>query len=60
MGEIMSATPTRPGLREEIDAETSRILAERDGTFDQDKKTTVDARQAIVEIRRNLKRQELR
>jgi hypothetical protein len=48
-------TPTRPGLSGEIEPETARILAERDNTFDQDKKTAMDARQAIAEIRRNLR-----
>jgi hypothetical protein len=45
--------PVRAGF--ELDPENARILAERDLTFDQDKKTAVDAKQAIAGIRRNLR-----
>jgi hypothetical protein len=52
----MSTTnPIRPGEKEELDEETIRILNERDATFEQDKLSAVDARQALKEIRANLK-----
>jgi hypothetical protein len=46
-------TPIRPGL----DPEIVSVLAERDATFEQDKKTTLPASQAMAEIRRNLRTQ---
>ena len=52
----MSTTnPIRPGEKEELDEETIRILNERDATFEQDKLSAMDARQALKEIRTNLK-----
>ena len=49
-------TPNRPGMRpEEIDPETERVILERLATFDDDAKTAVDAREALVGIRRKLK-----
>jgi hypothetical protein len=57
---MSSTTPIRSGTEPEIDEETRRILAERDATFDQDKLTAVDAREAIAEIRRKLKTPQLR
>jgi hypothetical protein len=51
-------TPIRPGL--EVDPEIAQILAERDRTFDHDKVTAVDARQALAELRRNLQRHQPR
>jgi len=45
-------TPVRPGL----DPEIASVLAERDGTFEQDKKTAIPASQAMAEIRKNLRR----
>jgi hypothetical protein len=50
-----STTPIRSGAEPEIDEETRRILAERDATFEQDKQTAVDAREAMAEIRRKLR-----
>jgi hypothetical protein len=46
--------PSRPGETEEIDTETAQILAERDATFEDDRKTAVDAREAVAAIRRKL------
>jgi hypothetical protein len=51
----MSTTPLRPSEPEKLDPETERILAERDETFEDDRKTAVDAREALAEIRRKLK-----
>jgi hypothetical protein len=49
----MSITPIRP--EKDLDDETKRILEERDATFEEDRKTAVDAREAIANIRRRLK-----
>jgi hypothetical protein len=50
----MSITPPHP--EKAVDDETKRILLERDATFEQDRKTAVDARQAIMNSRRNLEK----
>jgi hypothetical protein len=50
----MSTSPQRPGTEPEIDEQTLRILRERDATFDEDKKSAVDAKEAIAAIRREL------
>jgi hypothetical protein len=50
----MSITPIPP--EKELDEETKRILQERDLTFEDDRKTAVDARQAISNIRRKLEK----
>jgi hypothetical protein len=47
--------PARPDTQSEIDAELRRVLAERDGTFDDDRRTAIDAKDAMAEIRRALK-----
>lgn len=39
-----------------IDEETKRILQDRDATFEDDRKTAVDADQAISDIRRRLEK----
>jgi hypothetical protein len=49
----MSTIPTRPGTKPEIDDETRRIIEQRLATADHEPKQ--DARDAIEEIRRNLK-----
>jgi len=51
----MSITPSWSGEKEEIDPETAQILSERDETFDEDRKTAMDAREAMAEIRRKLR-----
>jgi len=50
----MSITPIRP--EKELDDETKHILQERDVTFEEDRETVVDARQAILNIRRKLEK----
>jgi hypothetical protein len=49
----VAVAPIRP--EETVDEETKRILLERDATFEKDKETAVDAREAIADIRRRLK-----
>ncbi len=39
-----------------VDSETERVLLDRLASFDEDAKTTVDAREALIGIRRNLNR----
>ena len=52
----MSTTPARPdSAPEQIDPETERIVLERNASFADDRKTAIDARQALAEIRQNLK-----
>jgi hypothetical protein len=51
----MITTPSRPGEKEQTDPETAQILSERDKTFDEDRKTAMDAREAMAEIRRKLR-----
>ena len=47
---------TRLGIRAEVvDPETERIILDRLESFDEDAKTAVDAREALIGIRRNLK-----
>ena len=47
---------TRLGIRAEVvDPETERIILDRLASFDEDAKTAVDAREALIGIRRNLK-----
>ena len=48
----MSVTPIRP--EQPLDEETERILQERDSTFEKDKQTAVDAREAVAKIRRRI------
>lgn len=44
------------GVRsEKVDPETDRIILDRLASFDEDAKTAVDAREALIGIRRNLK-----
>jgi hypothetical protein len=50
----MSITPARP--EKAVNDETKRILLERDATFEQDRKTAVDARPTILNSRRNLEK----
>ncbi len=45
--------PNRPGT--EVDPEVLQTVRERMATLDEDRKTAVDAREAIAEIRRSLK-----
>jgi hypothetical protein len=46
----------RLGIRAEVvDPETERIILDRLASFDEDAKTAVDAREALIGIRRNLK-----
>jgi hypothetical protein len=45
--------PNRPGT--EVDPEVLQTVRERIATLDEDRKTAVDAREAIAEIRRSLK-----
>jgi hypothetical protein len=47
--------PSRPDETEQIDTETAQILAERDATFEDDRKMAMDAREALAEMRRKLK-----
>jgi len=51
----MSSTPTRPETEPSIDDETRAIIEQRLATFDEDRKTAVDAREALAAIRRSLK-----
>jgi hypothetical protein len=51
----MSTTPYRPREKEQIDTETEQILSERDKTFEYDRKTAVNAREALADIRRKLR-----
>ncbi len=39
-----------------VDSETERVLLDRLASFDEDAKTAVDAREALIGIRRNLNR----
>ena len=48
------STPTRPETEPEVSEETKRILAERDLTFEDDRKTAVPAREALAAIRKSL------
>jgi hypothetical protein len=50
--QCMKVIATRP--EDTVDEETKRILKERDATFEEDRKTAIDAREAIASIRRNL------
>jgi hypothetical protein len=51
----MSTTPTGPRTEPEGDDETRRIIEQRLATFDEDRKTAVDAREALAAMRKNLK-----
>ena len=51
----MSSQPHRPEPQTKIDPETQAILDERLKTIDQDQRQAMDAREALAEIRRNLK-----
>jgi hypothetical protein len=52
----MSATPSPPGTKDEgLDEETERTLIERLKTIDKDEKDSIDAREALTEIRKNLR-----
>jgi len=51
----MSSTPPRTGAEPEITEEERAIIRERMTTYEQDKLNTVDAREAIAEMRRDLK-----
>jgi hypothetical protein len=48
-------TTTESAKAEKVDPETERIILDRLASFDQDAKTAVDARAALIGIRRNLK-----
>ena len=51
----MSTTPIRPRTEPFVDEETRRIIEQRLATFDEDRKTAVDAKEALAAIRKNLK-----
>lgn len=51
----MSSTPSRPGTEPEISEREKRIIEERLATFDEDRKTAVDAKEALASIRKSLK-----
>jgi hypothetical protein len=52
----MSSQPSRPAGKEEVlDERTKRMLDERLKTIRRDEKNSVDARQALSEIRKSLK-----
>jgi len=51
----VSMTPTRPGEKPEISDREKRIIEQRLATFDDDRTTAVDARQALASIRKKLK-----
>jgi hypothetical protein len=51
----MSTTPTRPGAKPEIDAETERIIHERLATFDEDLKTAAPWNEVEARLRQKLK-----
>jgi hypothetical protein len=51
----MSTTPTRPGEKPEISEREKRIIEERLATFDEDRKAAVNAREALLQIRKNLR-----
>ncbi len=54
--DITTESVSQPGIRaEELDPETERILLDRLASFDEDAKTAVDAHEALIDIRRNLK-----
>lgn len=59
-GERMNTTTesaSQLGIRAvKVDSETERVLLDRLASFDEDAKTTVDAREALIGIRRNLNR----
>jgi hypothetical protein len=40
---------------EKVDPETERIILDRFASFDEDAKTAVDAREALIGVRRNLR-----
>jgi hypothetical protein len=48
------STSQRPETRSDIDPEIERIIRERLATADEDAKTAVDAREALVRIREKL------
>ena len=51
----MSAIPLPPGENPEISEDEKRIIEQRLATYDEDRKTSIDARVAIAAIRENLK-----
>lgn len=51
----MSTTPTLPGTEPEISPEEEAILRERLKTLGRDERDSVDARQALADIRKALK-----
>jgi hypothetical protein len=51
----MSSVPTRPSTEPEVTEEEKRIILERLATYEEDKKSAVDAREALAEIRSTLK-----
>jgi hypothetical protein len=53
---MTTETATGSEIRsEEMDSETERIVLDRLASFDEDAKTAVDAHEALLTIRRNLK-----
>jgi hypothetical protein len=50
----MASTPTRPDTKPAVDEETRRVIEQRLATFDEDRKTAVDAKEALAAIRKSL------
>ena len=50
----MSTTPSRPGTEPEVSDREKRIIEQRLATFDEDRKTAVDAKEALASIRKSL------
>jgi hypothetical protein len=51
----MSNMPRRPAVEPEVTEEEKTIILERLATFEEDRKSAVDADEALAKIRRTLK-----
>jgi hypothetical protein len=51
----MSTTPSRPGTEPQVTEEEKELILERLATFEKDRKSAVDAHEALAKIRRTLK-----
>jgi hypothetical protein len=49
------ASPIRPGTKPEVDPEVEKTIRERLATFEEDRKSAVNAHEALAAIRQNLK-----
>ncbi|MEP6716842.1 MAG: hypothetical protein ABJC09_14825 [Terriglobia bacterium] len=50
----MSTIPSRPGTEPDISDREKRIIEQRLASFDEDRKTAVDAKEALASIRKSL------